>query len=69
MVDRTKKALAALALAVLVAIPVTAAAVNTPGRFAHDDSAQMRFMTGPGGSPAGNGGHGGVMNGQMGSHQ
>ena len=69
MVDRTKKALAALALAVLVAIPVTAAAVNTPGRFAHDDSAQMRFMTGPGGSPAGIGGHGGVMTGQMGSHQ
>lgn len=66
MSQSTKKTLVGLALAGLVAIPVTVAAANTPTGFANGDADPMGFMNQRGGSPAGMGNHKGAMGGQMG---
>lgn len=66
MSERRKKILAGLALAALVAIPVTAAAVNAPTGVAHRGAASRGFVNGPGGPGAAMGGHQGAMPTQMG---
>jgi uncharacterized protein (DUF305 family) len=66
MTERTKKTLAALGLAVLVAIPVTAAAVSSSAGFGHQGAAGMGPMTGTGGQRDGMNGNQGSMAGPMG---
>jgi uncharacterized protein (DUF305 family) len=63
---RTKITLLALALAGLVAIPVTAAGVNALTGSAHEAAAPRQLMNGPGGPRAEMGGFEGAMRGRMG---